>query len=82
MSNLFSRIKEKISEQINSYKKREFIRRSKTSSIRTIFATILYILSMIALIPSILHLLLDSAMHFITGSSSILFYNLSQRIRG
>jgi hypothetical protein len=76
---LFNTIKERVSLQIEDYKKKSFIRKGDTK-LKTITASILYVLSIIVLIPSLLHLVFDSMIHIGSAGTSVLLYNLSNYI--
>lgn len=79
---IFDKIKRQINDQLSDYRQSQFIRRNKESKTKTVFATIIYILSMIVLIPSIIHIVVDSVLHLTTSSLSVTFYQLSTYIRG
>ena len=73
--NLITALNQSIKDQIVEYKSGVIIQRRKTKT-RTILATGLYLFSMLALVPSIIHLLMDSLVHIPAMATSVGLYRL------
>jgi hypothetical protein len=74
LKNLFLYIKLSIKKQIHLYKSGSLIQ-ERSTVIRTVLATFFYVLSILALIPSLIHVLFDAVVH---GPAMIISFSLFQ----
>lgn len=72
-------IKESVKEQVEQYKSLSIIRPRETK-LKTTLATIFYILSFIALIPSFLHIAFDIMIHGPAVATSFSLFQMSEAI--
>jgi len=72
-------IRDSIKKQAALYKSRKLVCRRATKT-KTVFATALYILSFLALVPSCCHVILDMAIHGPAMLASFLMFRASEAI--